>query len=195
MASILGNTIAYLRDAVPALGGRVFGTASQEAGIDEQFATVPAAAILLLKDWATSNDGDWDIAQTVTSEIGVLLVLDNRADRLGAVATDQALDTWRSALWDALLAWQPSPCDGPYEYAGSEHRHMDGARLWHLFKFRTQRSLGDRRPLRNPEAADLGSFASFRPGWDLADPRPDPAAPPGPDGVLEAEDHLHLPPA
>lgn len=198
---MLTEIIRRIREAGTPFEQRIFGVASLDAAFDKAPAVpMPWAAVLLLGETTGPNRGDWDVTQTITQQIGVVVCLDNRADPRGQTATEQALSSEmalehphavinaRKALWYALLAWAPTSCDDAMTYAGSRHLRMDRGRLWHLFIFESIHALDATSAQQDPTNGDgsLVPFLRFYPDYGI------PRTPPEHDTIL-ASDQITVP--
>ena len=130
--------IARLKAEVPALGNRVGGTADLAAAQMQDDLPVPHAFVVPGGDVADDADLMGAITQQdMVEEFAVVVAVDNTSDQIGRSAGD-AVDDLRTAIWAALLGWEPAAEHGPFSYLGSNHLDMSRARLWHQFNFVTQ---------------------------------------------------------
>lgn len=119
------------------LGLKKIAGAVDFASANATLTSAPAAFVLPLMDKASANSaGGGAVQQRVTVRFGVVLVVSNVRDALGAAAhTD--LQTVRRAVIDALLAWRPTSEYDPCEYGGGRMLALNGADLWWQLEFVT----------------------------------------------------------
>lgn len=87
----------------------------------------------------TSPNAAGRITQAVTYEVGVILAVRRFGDRTGGKASAKARE-YRSALWRALVGWQPDPLAMAVELArGAPIRYTDQTiYLLDFFRFSTR---------------------------------------------------------
>lgn len=114
----------------------VGGSANFELAVGA-LATFPAAFVLPAKESATSNPFmDQIVEQRVQMDFGVVLAVRDLADNEGSAAHD-ALDPIRSAVRDALLAWQPDGSDACIEFVAGDLMAFDNGVFWWADTYRT----------------------------------------------------------
>jgi hypothetical protein len=144
--------INQLRAYCPQLGGRVGGAADFDKGIEAtiqitdangQF-VYPVAVVIPLEDEADRNELLVGNTQQVTESIGVIVEFDASADRRGQAGVSQ-VEAMRTALFGALLTWNPDPSRAArgLAYAGGELLAFDRARLFWQFRFSLETTITD----------------------------------------------------
>jgi hypothetical protein len=133
--------ILRIRTAETALGQRVGGVADLNAVTEETFQTgLPLGYVLHLGDLAVDNDNDTGTSQLVRDRIGVVVCMDNRNDKQGLKAHDEA-DDIRVQIDGAILAWTPPGYETAIEYRGSSLVEMNRAYLWWMYEYSADRRL------------------------------------------------------
>jgi hypothetical protein len=99
-------------------------------------AAMPAAFVLPLAESASGNDMLGSTEQRITQSFGVVQVLYNRRDALGAAALSD-LAALRLALRTALVGWVPDDATGePVLFTGGRLLRLDGdGQLWWTDEF------------------------------------------------------------
>lgn len=148
----LQKVIDQLRQNASIFGGRVAGAADFAQATEQQgWMGLPAAYVIPLDEDATPNEFGNGLEQHVTERIGVVVELDNSADRLSskAVAT---LNEVRSAVWAALLNWRIDPDHGAQAlyYGGGRVLDFDRARLFYQLELCLDRLLTDQEGWQEP---------------------------------------------
>jgi len=124
----LSAVILHLRDHTPLFEGRVAGAAEYAKGVEDQTWMALPAAYLVPED----EDAEPDTAQSggleqeVTIRFGVVVALDNTADRRGQTASAQ-YHAVRMALFRALLNWMPPPPAGDVRRSAKGLYYVEGA--------------------------------------------------------------------
>lgn len=129
--------IAQLRTLVPAFELRVAGAADFATGVEQNvWMALPAAYVLPLDDEADANDEQNGYRQLVSERVGVVVEFDNTVDRRAQGVTVR-YEAMRSALFRALLNWNPDPerAARGFTYAGGRLLQFDRARLFYQFDF------------------------------------------------------------
>lgn len=131
------SIIDRLKSEVPAFGGRVGGSSAFDRAVADNNLPAPHAFVMPLDDRPARSDiiGS-ETLQDLEESFGIVVAVDNRADRPGNAAGDVISDL-RIDILNALLGWEPSGEHGPFEYTGGSHLTMDRNRLWHQFDFVT----------------------------------------------------------
>ncbi|HVB67976.1 MAG TPA: hypothetical protein VNE67_08995 [Acetobacteraceae bacterium] len=157
----IDGVIGQLKSLVPTFGGNVAGAAAYAKAVEDQvWLPQPAAYVIPLDESAEPNQEEVGLYQLVTERIGVIVDLDNSADRRGQTTAAQLL-ALRYAVYAALLNWRPDwdqtnpttnrEARGLY-YAGGRLLDFDRARFFYQFEFALDTTITD---------AD---------GWQLAGP-------------------------
>ncbi len=134
----VANVITQLRTYAPIFGGRVGGASQYEAIEMSTNTAMPAAFVIPLSDDATPNGNEVGLYQVVSESIGIVVMMDNRADQRGQAVSTIAYSDVRAAIWAALLNWAPSEDQVPrgMEYVGAHLLVQDRARTEYQFIFR-----------------------------------------------------------
>lgn len=194
----LDIVIAQLRQRASVFAQRVAGAARFEILPEAANLAVPAAYVLPLTEQPQEQFSQNGYQQTVREGFAVVVVLSNRSDERGQAAASN-LDTMRTALFKALLGFQPSPAHDVIAFEGGQILHLDRQRLYYQFEFSVDYALSTEDtwiPDRNTALPDfkgvdlrLDAIDIFDPNTPLADHPDDPAAYPGgagPEGRAEA---------
>lgn len=104
----IDQVIAQLREHAPLFAGNVAGAAQYtKAAADQVWLPMPAAYVIPINDEAAPNTMQGgSLIQIVRETIGIIVVLDNSADRRGQAAATNAVNEARQALFGALLNWR-----------------------------------------------------------------------------------------
>lgn len=202
----LATIIQAIRQKAPSFAGRVAGAAEFQAAMDTEALQLPAAWVVPMADEAEI------LAQNValirlTERFAVMVGVSNIADERGQTARG-GIAALRTEIWRAILGWQPTADDGPIQYEGGDLLAMDRARMFYRLDF-SMASEGEIPSRQADDLAALGDLEEVRIKMDMIDPAADPNTPPvtdpdlggypggypGPDGRIEHEIHIPLPPA
>ena len=113
----------------------IAGSADVDQAVDGAPAT-PAAYVVALAETAEPSDLIGVLAQRLTQEFAVVLVVANLRDATGAAAAAE-LATKRLALRAALLGWVPDAQTGePVQFVGGDLMLFRDQRLWWRDVFR-----------------------------------------------------------
>jgi len=166
--------IAQLKARAPIFAGNVAGAAEYENAVkDQTWLKLPAAYVVPLDMDAGENQLQTGLIQVVTERVGVIVVMDNRADRRGQGAAVGTYQT-QAAIFRAILNWRPdSSGDNPgaqtgnwqadhesrgFTFAGGFLRGWDLARLFYEFDFALDVTITDDDGWQ-PEAVPLTDIA------------------------------------
>lgn len=136
------QVIEQLRANAPVFASRVAGGAAYTEGIESNvWLQTPAAYIVPLEEDTTENldKAGSGLKQIITERIGVIVQMDNSADRRGQNSAEM-IDVFRASVFSALLNWIPDQTRSPkgLYYAGGERLGMDRARFFYQFSFAVQ---------------------------------------------------------
>ena len=156
--------IAQVRRLATVFGGNVSGSAKYEKGVQDQvWLTLPAAYVIPLGTDVERVESMTGYYQIAHEKIGVIVVLDNSADRRGQNAVS-GLDVIQKSIFSAILNWRPdSSVDNPtfagdptglpsafkddytrgFAFDGDGLLSFDLARLFYQFDFVIDRTIGD----------------------------------------------------
>ena len=136
----LTPVVAQLRDRVPFFARRVFGGIDWEALEDSAKLATPCAYVIVGDSDAERNKYQSLVAQDVTDQFDVVVVLDapngqdlERIDDVHMV---------RSLLSLALVGWKPMPDFDPIEFVGGQLILQNRARIVYRFSYLTEFQLG-----------------------------------------------------
>lgn len=134
----ISDVIAQLRQYAPIFAENVAGSAGYNRGVSDQvWLQTPAAYVVPLEEDATENtDKGTGLRQWVTERVGVIIQLDNTADRRSQSSAEQ-LDVFKAAVFAALLNWHVEPkrsAQGLY-YGGGEIMGSDRGRFFYQYTF------------------------------------------------------------
>lgn len=128
--------IVRLRAEVATFSNRVGGAGALEAALDEEDLAVPSAFVVPLDDSADATTTAGTVTQVLVESFAVVVAVDNTADLRGQAGAE-ALDPIRTALWAALLGWEPAAGYWPVEYREGGLFRIARHRLWWQFVFAT----------------------------------------------------------
>ena len=138
--------ILQLKAAAPVFRGNVAGVA-EHAELDQVWLPRPAAYVLPLEDEPSELHNQTGYQQTVRERIGVIVDLDNSADRRGQEASSRAVDVMRAALLLALANWRTDELrqSRGFTYAGGGliRETLNRARLQWQFDFTVETLISD----------------------------------------------------
>lgn len=126
--------IVRIRDQVDEFSDRVAGTAEFEAATEADSLDVPHAFVLPLGEEVEPSQTAGEVTQVINEHFAVVVVVDNSVDMRGQAAADE-LDDLRTALFSALIGWEPVAEHSGVEFRGGVHLAITRARLWHQFDF------------------------------------------------------------
>jgi hypothetical protein len=130
----LDSVITQLKTHCPQLGERVGGAADQALAASNGYLKVPAAYIIPLADDPEASTDSTGLTQRVTESVGVVVVLDNTADRRGQTSAN-AVEVMKYAVHRALLNFRADLMRSArgLQYEGGSLVDINGARLvWQL---------------------------------------------------------------
>ena len=137
--------IAQLRMYAHVFGGRVAGAADFANGLETNvWMDSPSAYVIPLDEDAQDNESNVGLVQRITERVGVIVALDNTADRRGQDAATSLHDL-RSDIWAAVLNWRPdgSSQTKGFAYGGGQLRDFDRGRLFYQFEFTIETTVSD----------------------------------------------------
>ncbi|MEI6745538.1 MAG: hypothetical protein WCL34_06210 [Methylococcaceae bacterium] len=124
------EVIDRLKSECPLLKSRVAGAADYDLALEQNTFLTPCAYVVELSNKADSNQVMNGVAQTITVQIGVMVIISNQRDGTGKAAHDDLQPT-RLEIMTALCGWKPSAADIPIEYlAGRSEGSFDLNRFW-----------------------------------------------------------------
>ena len=128
---MIAAIIAYLETNKTALGLKLCaGAADFQAAVERgNPPATPAAYVIPLNETAGKNPVLPDVHQQVAVTVGIVLVARNVADATGA-ATQQDMETLRSATKAKLLGWSPATGYDVLERAGSHLLAFRDGHMW-----------------------------------------------------------------
>lgn len=133
----LDLVMTQLKTYAPLFAGRVAGAANFAVGLETQvWMDLPAVYVIPLDEDSSENTDAAGLRQTITERIGIIVELDNIADRRGQ-APSATLNDARAAVFAAVLNWHIDPNRSPrgLYYGGGQLREFDRARLFYQFEF------------------------------------------------------------
>jgi len=137
------DVIAQLKAYAPIFNGNVAGAAEWELANDQVWMPQPAAYVVQVDDEAEPNGNLTGLYQTVRRTIGIVVDLNNSADRRGQAASTDAVSEVRVAIFKAVLWWRPASenaANGFY-YARGGYLRSNRARLIWQFDFTIETTL------------------------------------------------------
>ena len=133
----LDAVITQLKAYAPIFNDQVAGAADWELAQDQVWLKQPAAYVVAVDDEVTPNKDQTGLQQVVTQTIGIVVDLDNSADRRGQAASADAVSEIRAAIWAAILNWRPDSENAirGFAYARGGYIKSNRARLLWQFDF------------------------------------------------------------
>lgn len=112
--------ISQIRQIAAVFNGNVAGAAEYASGVEDQvWLPMPAAYVIPLEEEASENQSMNGLWQISTESVGIIVLLDNTADRRGQ-APVATLDQVKASLFTAILNWRPdSSADNATQPAGN----------------------------------------------------------------------------
>lgn len=177
----LDAVITQLKTYAPIFAQSVAGAASYAGDMANQtWLSLPAAYVVPLEDEAEPNANQTGYYAMIREKIGVIVVLDNSADRRGQAAATQSVDAVRKAVLAALLNWRPDEkyqARGfSYVYGGMHPDGLDRARLRWQFDFAIETTITDADGWQPPSVPLTGIGVNPPDVPALAAPPPAPSA-------------------
>ena len=120
-----------------------------------QKATLKADMLFIvpLSEKVGVNQNPNNVNQTITEQFGVIAAMQNdslQSDRLGIQAYN-LVDTVRGEIFSAILSWQIPGSESLITYAGARFLDINGAYLWYMYMFNT-----DKRITSDCDGIDIG---------------------------------------
>lgn len=158
----LDAVITQLKTYAQVFNNNVAGGAQYELGISDQvWLPTPACYVVPLEEDAGPNLDKTanGLRQIVTERVGVIVQLDNSADRRGQSSAVR-LDTFRDAVNRALLNWGIDPSRGPQGlyYGGGERMGADRARFFYQLTYCFDATFDHTDGFQPPTGVPLVSF-------------------------------------
>lgn len=147
---------------------------------------LPCAFVIPMDEDAEEPRAKNAVRQRIVDSFAVIVAIDNTPNERGQTGV-LSVRTLRTALFKALLGWQPTAdYDGIYYQSGSLLT-MDRARLWYQFEFGAEMFLGPEDGYEGDYQIGLPHFDGATIKLDAISPLHDPnLAPAGqPDGRIE----------
>lgn len=132
-------------DPITGEGGRVAGAADFAQAIEDQaWMALPAAYVIPLDEDTDENPPGPGLDQHISERMGVIVEMDNTADRRGQASASQFAPI-RTAVFAALLNWRIDPIMAAQglAYGGGRLLQFDRARLFYQWEFVLHRLLTD----------------------------------------------------
>lgn len=193
----LDLVITQLKEQVPAFAGRVAGAAEFKGLKANTALQCPAAFVLPLDDTPEPLKSMNTVRQVLTDAFAVVVAVSNASDERGQGAAAQ-VHAMRTALWAALLGWQPTNDYDGVQYEGGNLQDMDRFQLWYQFEFSAVMEIGPEDGWQQRALDALPALQTVHVNVDAIDPMADPnLRNPGPDGRIEHQvriDNLDDPP-
>lgn len=141
----IDDVIAQLKAYAPVFAGNVAGAAEWELARDQVWLPQPAAYVVQVEDEASPNTDRTGLQQIVTQTIGIVVDLDNSADRRGQGASTDAVSQIRTAVFAAVLNWRPGSANAArgFAYARGGYLQSNRARLIWQFDFAIETTITD----------------------------------------------------
>ena len=176
--------VQALRTRCPVFVNRVAGAADFKMLEEATHLAVPCAFVVPLDDSPDQNASSNSTRQTMVDSFAVIVALDNTPDEKGQGAA-ATVDSLRTALWAALLGWQPTADYDGITYQGGQLLRLTRARLWYQFEFGASMEIGPEDGYQATALAALPAFAGATLQLDPIEPRDPNVAGDGPDGRID----------
>ena len=176
--------IQALRARCPVFSNRVAGAADFKMLEESTGLAVPSAFVVPLDDSPDENTSGNSTRQSMVDSFAVIVALDNTPDEKGQGAA-ATVNTLRTALWAALLGWQPGADYDGITYQGGQLLKLTRARLWYQFEFGASMEIGPEDGYQALDLAALPHFDGANLHLDPIDPRDPNVAGTGPDGRID----------
>jgi len=182
----LDPIIEALRARCPVFATRVAGAAQFRQLEESTQLPLPSAFVIPLDDNPSESRAQNSVRQLLEDGFAVVVAVSNTPDEKGQSAT-ASIDALRTALWAALLGWQPAERYDGIVYQGGQLLRLDRARLWYQFEFSAAMEIGPEDGWQETELATLPHFDGGTVQIDAIDPSdPNVVQTPAPDGRDEA---------
>lgn len=193
----LSPLVAQVRSWCPFFAGRVAGALDWDPTADSAKLVAPSAYVVMTGDDAEPGPRSNVVAQDITDEFDVCVVL-AQVDERGQAAADVLHDV-RADLWRALVGFVPGAEYDPIQYAGGNLLAINRDRVVYRFGFFAGFQLG-RNSADQPaetwqerELDGLPKLNEIHVDLDAIDPMADRNLQyPGPDGRIEVQHHIPL---
>lgn len=176
--------VQALRLRCPVFSNRVAGAADFKMLEEATHLAVPCAFVVPLDDSPDQNASANSTRQTMVDSFAVIVALDNTPDEKGQGAAS-TVDSLRTALWAALLGWQPTADYDGITYQGGQLLRLTRARLWYQFEFGASMEIGPEDGYQATALAGLPPFEGANLQIDPVEPRDPNVAGTGPDGRID----------
>lgn len=183
----LSLIVDALRTQAKSFGGRVAGAAEFQALEVNAKMLLPAAYVIPTGDTVSRQESSTDYYQQIIEGFAVVVVLDNRRDLRGQMASFDAVDTIRRELFLALLGWEPDADSHPIEYDGGQVVEMNRAALYYQFDFTAMREITSEDTRHGADLNTLQPLTTVAVDVDYINPGN------GPDGIIEHHTEIHFP--
>lgn len=151
------STIKAIKDRCPEFNNRVFGAAEfgqlQDNANPE---SLPSAYVFTIAEYPSEDQrSENSYQQTISADIAVVCLIDNRADSRGQSSADRAEDI-KESLFKALLSWSPIKDDkfAFYKYSKYNILKVTPAVLAVQFEFKCEYTISEedtRQPIELEE--------------------------------------------
>jgi len=178
--------IAAIKARCPSFAGRVAGSAEYAALPEAAKMAMPAAYVIPMDDEAGEQESANGYKQAVREVFAVIAVLSNTTDERGKAAIS-TIHSLRTELFSALLAWAPDEEHDIIEYERGQLLHVDRARLYYQFEFRTETELREADTYQAVANDALPAFTEMGIDVDTIDPHDPNLGSSGPDGTIEVK--------
>jgi hypothetical protein len=121
------NFIARLKEKCPSFARRVYGAAESAVAKPNSMIT-PVAFVIPLADSSKGSFSTGGHSQEITEQIGVVIVITNKADIRGENASIDA-DKLRLEVMSALCGWLPQDADLPVDFIAGKLLEYDNYTL------------------------------------------------------------------
>lgn len=142
-----------IREANTLLGNMVSGAISIPSAEDRSY-HIPCAWVIPWSENAGDNQADSEILQELFEEFVVVVAYDNSADKPGFAASNQK-DTYRAAVFSALLGWWPTGYKSPITYVSGRLVRVSLPIVFYELKFRVFKYITQVDGIGTPDGDDF----------------------------------------
>ena len=107
----------------------IIGDAIGLAAVSNRPPASPAAYVIPIRDVSGDNSRMTGVLQRTEMDVGVVIIVDNVSDDLGAAAR-QDLEVLKDAVRTALIGWQPASAEDVITHVSGELTNAKGGTVW-----------------------------------------------------------------
>lgn len=107
----------------------IIGDAIGLAAVRDRPPTSPAAYVVPIREVSGDNSRMTGVLQRTEIDVGVVIIVDNVSDSLGAAAGED-LEVLKKAVRKALTGWQPASAEDVVTHVSGELTNARGGTVW-----------------------------------------------------------------